>query len=60
MLLPPMKTLSLMFLPTAKSKEPERVTDARVNRGELISDFSMVRIMSCTGVVVKMLKLLKC
>lgn len=27
---------TLLFLPTAKSKEPERVTDAKVNRGEFL------------------------
>lgn len=28
-------TPALLFLPSAKSKEPERVTDVKVNRGEL-------------------------
>lgn len=36
---------TLVFLPTAKSKEPERATDAKVNRGEFI--VSSARLLKC-------------
>lgn len=35
-----------MFFPTAKSKEPERVTDAKINRGEFICGMVKMVVMS--------------